>query len=170
MCWEQLAYYPAYEVSDSGVVRRRLECPGSGPYGKAGRVLRQHVNHNGYLRVILWDGTKTRWRPVHRLVLETFVGQCPHGMQANHRDCNKTNNALNNLEYLTPKANTQHAAQNGKRAHLVGERHHKATLTDKQVAEIRARTGKGQQRTTAAEFGCSQSTVWRIQHQVTRCV
>lgn len=48
-----------------------------------------------------------------------------------------------------------------------GEDHPLVTLTDKEVAEIRER-GFINQRATAAEFGVSQSTVWRIAHGVTR--
>ena len=43
---------------------------------------------------------------VHRLVMEAFVGQSD--LQVNHKDFNKINNKLDNLEYTTPKENITH--------------------------------------------------------------
>ena len=48
----------------------------------------------------------------------TFIGQYPKGKQINHKDTNKQNNRLDNLEYCTPKENTQHAYDNGLRDYV----------------------------------------------------
>lgn len=47
---------------------------------------------------------------VHRLVALTFLGSCPRGAVVNHKDLNKLNNHLSNLEYVSKKRNAQHAA------------------------------------------------------------
>lgn len=43
---------------------------------------------------------------VHRLVLESFVGPCPPGRQCHHKDSNRLNDCLGNLEWVTPYVNT----------------------------------------------------------------
>jgi len=50
---------------------------------------------------------------VHRIVWETFVGEIPEGLQINHKDGNKLNNHLSNLEVVTPKENMRHAVRTG---------------------------------------------------------
>ena len=62
-----------------------------------------------YLRVGLGRGCK---KYVHRLVADAFIGPCPAGKQINHKDGNPQNNSINNLEYVTPKENIEHAIEN----------------------------------------------------------
>ena len=52
----------------------------------------------------LWDGRGYKTRLVHRLVLETFVGAAPAGMEGCHNDGNRFNKRLENLRWDTPKA------------------------------------------------------------------
>lgn len=49
---------------------------------------------------------------VHRLVWEAFVGPIPEGLQINHKDENKSNNSLKNLEVMTPKENVNYGTRN----------------------------------------------------------
>lgn len=59
-------------------------------------------NKYGYLRVKI--GGKTR--SVHSLVLDTFAGQCPEGMVIDHKDRDRSNNALFNLHYVSLSENS----------------------------------------------------------------
>lgn len=52
---------------------------------------------NGYICVSLCKDGKVYSKYVHRLVLETFVGPCPDGLECCHKDGNKSNNDLSNL-------------------------------------------------------------------------
>ena len=98
-----------YEVSDRGRVRRII---GKGnPHGL--RLLRTPVTSHGYPKVDLFGGGKRKTVAVHRLVAGVFLGQCPTGHDVNHRDCNKTNNHVSNLEYVTRSENAKHAYKNG---------------------------------------------------------
>jgi len=50
---------------------------------------------------------------VHRLIAETFLDNYSNELDVNHKDCNKTNNKLENLECVTKKENIEHARKNG---------------------------------------------------------
>lgn len=81
--------------------------------GKRGHVLKGKVTWDGYREVVLSDGNRRRNVRVHRLVAEEFIGECPSGMQVNHKDGDKLNNELSNLEYITGTANIHHAFTTG---------------------------------------------------------
>lgn len=72
-----------------------------------------HENHNGYLQVSLMTYSGRVFRKVHRLVMLTFsyFPNCEN-LQVNHKDTNKKNNYLYNLEWVTPKENIEHAIIN----------------------------------------------------------
>lgn len=63
------------------------------------------------------------WRYVHRLVYETFIGSIPDNYEINHKDGNKLNNSVDNLELLTHKDNIIHSYKVLKRTILRGEDH-----------------------------------------------
>ena len=92
--------YPAdrdYMVSDDGRVWsiRKSE------------YLHQHVEKSvGYVSVCL--SNPRRNIRVHRMVMRTYKGECPEGMEVHHRDEDKTNNDLNNLKYVTHAENMKH--------------------------------------------------------------
>jgi hypothetical protein len=98
-----------YEVSASGAVRS-LDLPvASGFSGQKiipGRVLRPQPRETGHLKVGLHRDGQT-WLYVHRLVLEAFVGACPDGHEACHRDGDPTNNRVGNLYWGTRSQNAQ---------------------------------------------------------------
>lgn len=90
-----------YEVSSLGRVKSLGTSRSHRP-----RILRQNLKHNGYLSVCLYRGDcRQRRRMVHRLVLTTFVGECPDEHQACHRDGNGSNNHLLNLYWGTRSQN-----------------------------------------------------------------
>lgn len=88
---------------------------------KKGRVLTKNnmkekctqINHGGYEKVALQIDKKSKLISVHRAVYESFKGPIPKGMQVNHKDGNKLNNNLDNLELCTPLENVRHAWDNG---------------------------------------------------------
>lgn len=73
---------------------------------------------------------------LHRLVVETWLGEIPKGMQVNHIDGNRQNNSVRNLEICTPSQNTQHAFDNKLIVPYKGEEHYASTLSDEQVIQI----------------------------------
>ncbi len=96
---------------------------------------------------------------VHHLVLETFVGPCPDGMESCHRDDDPTNNWVDNLRWDTRQANVNDKMRNGH--HRCGERTYNAKLTEEQVISIRRRASEGEsKKSLAAEFGVKLSTIY----------
>lgn len=104
-----------YEVSSFGRVRsiaREVMTKRGFKQKVPGRVLRPGIAR-GYERVVLQKGGMRHDVAVHRLVLETFVGPCPDGMEACHGDDNRRNNLLMNLRWDTKSANCQDRTRNG---------------------------------------------------------
>lgn len=140
--WKVIPGYPDYEVSDQGRVRSwkrwnghsvpRLLTP-SALSTASGRTL-------PYLRVSLTSSTRVRVRYVHSLVLESFVGACPAGMEARHLDGDCQNNTLNNLQWGLPKANYSDRRLHG--TDNTGNKNGRAILSEEDVKNIRRRYKK----------------------------
>ena len=95
---------------------------------------------------------------VHRLVTLAFTGAPPDGLVVNHRDGDKQNNTVANLEYVTPSENETHAVRWGLRASH--ERHGSAKLTDDKVAECRRRAAGGETyRSIAQDMPVHETTI-----------
>ena len=79
---------------------------------KAGYISCGHSRADGYLSTLIKLDSSTRYQVelVHRLVAASFVGlpPSPEHSQVNHKDGNKSNNAKENLEYVTPAENLAH--------------------------------------------------------------
>lgn len=116
-----------YFITDTGELYRK-EC------GKLTQLKGCNPkNEKGYIRSTLATDTGgIKKFSVHRLVMNEFVG--PSELEVNHKDGNKTNNALSNLEYVTGDENKHHAAVTG--LYLSCEDSPNATLTNAQVHEI----------------------------------
>ena len=104
-----------------------------------GRVINKLTNHTlspqpngkGYLRVSI--GKKLYF--VHRLVAMQYIPNPNNYEQVNHKDGDKTNNSVENLEWVTNQGNRTHAVANG--LHLQGEQCSWAKLTAENVKFIR---------------------------------
>lgn len=146
-----------YEASENGEIRN-----------KSTKVIRKaRVNRLGYLQMNFSrnDGTKrTVTKLVHKLVAETFIPNPNHYPQINHKDGNKQNNAINNLEWCTSSENTRHAHRTGLASVYRGSEHINAKLTGNQIKEIREQYARGRisQDKIAAAYNVSQTTVGRI--------
>ena len=70
---------------------------------------------DGYLKVRLYKNKGYGTFFVHRLVAETFIKKVPNKIIINHKDGNKSNNRVNNLEWCTQKENVNHAYKIGRK-------------------------------------------------------
>jgi predicted XRE-type DNA-binding protein len=123
------------------------------------RKMKPSVNAKGYLYLNLRRDGRSHTSKVHRIILETFVGPCPAGMECRHIDGNPANNRLDNLQWGTDAENKDDRKRHGH--DYAGEDHPMVKLTEDQVGEIRAlyATGRVLQRDIAERFGISLPNV-----------
>lgn len=93
-----------YLVSSLGRVLSLPKCQHNAPL-----ILKP--KNDGYLRVTLFKDKKHRAYPVHRLVAEAFIPNTRGCPQVNHIDEDKTNNRVDNLEWVTVKENANHGTR-----------------------------------------------------------
>lgn len=155
-----------YEVSSDGLVRgldRYVPGRISGTKRFArGKILTAVEDGYGYPFVVLnMNGTK-KTKKVHQLVAETFIGR-EKGKQVNHKDGNKQNNCVGNLEYMTAKENTWHSIEVlGNRRDC--ENHWHSKITQKQVDKMRRMyaTGEYTQNQLSKIFGIHRGQISKI--------
>ena len=92
-----------YEVSNLGRVRNK----------KTKRIKKEYLGNCGYKTVALSNYGKKYIKLIHKLVIDSFIGNEDKTLTVNHKDHNKMNNELDNLEYMTHKENIQDAWKNG---------------------------------------------------------
>lgn len=151
--WKPIPNNEDYVISNYGRIKRVKKL---GINGIVGRILKYSTtSNNEYIKVYLRStgGQRRKFR-VHRLVLETFVGPHKVGFEANHKDGNKQNNYVGNLEWVSHSENIKHAYD---------IRSLKRKLTWDQVCTIRSRSNENQV-LLAREFGISPNTVYDILH------
>jgi hypothetical protein len=103
---------------------------------KRNKYLKPVKFKNGYLIVSLCLANgKIKQYLIHRLVAIAFINNPLNLPQVNHIDSNRENNSLDNLEWVTPKDNTQHKIDMGRGQY--GEAIGTSVLTESQVLEIR---------------------------------
>lgn len=76
------------------------------------RKICQWVDNVGYYQCNLYKDKKRYFKRVHRLVAETFIDNPQNLPEVNHKDGNKLNNNIINLEWATNSDNTQHGYDN----------------------------------------------------------
>lgn len=107
--WRSLPGYEGYyEVSSAGDVRslNRVVIRSDGHRRTIpSKVLTKKLARNGYYYVSLCRGAVHQTRPIHRLVLEAFIGPRPPKLLCCHNDGNKLNNHIENLRWDTAKSN-----------------------------------------------------------------
>lgn len=148
-----------YSISNFGRVRREMTHRNT----IAGNILIPGFDKGGYLKVSLKNGKNKGTFTIHRLVSTHFIGLRPNGFVVNHKDCDKTNNHISNLEYVTSKENTFHAMKNNRLKFFKGSRHGQAKLNEKIVVVIHKMLASGiSQEKIAKEHRVDPSVISRI--------
>ena len=101
--WKVIPSNTRYEASDDGYIRN----------AKTKYVLKMRIDRDGYLRVTLCQGrgNNKSVRPVHRLIAEAFIENEKDYPQINHKDENKLNNHVSNLEWCDAAYNNSYGTR-----------------------------------------------------------
>ena len=160
--WKPVPFPPFdeyYEVSTLGRLRVLKGRQGT----KAGKILKATVRKTGHCQYVFKaPGIKPLPMLLHRVVALAHIPN-PDGLaEVNHRDGDKSNNGVDNLEWMTRQENMKHAYENG--LMHVGTQNHATKLTDDQIREIRRRVLEGgeSRHQMAKEFGIGVSHCSRI--------
>ena len=108
-----VGYEGQYEVSDHGQVRSMDRINFRGRRTR-GRTLKTGKKMSGHLLVALCRNNAKTTKYVHSIVLESFLGPRPDGMEACHNDGNPGNNNVSNLRWDTRSANTHDQVRHGR--------------------------------------------------------
>ena len=113
--WKALPGGPGVEVSTLGRVRTldKMVWNGKGTWLMKGRILKQRYNRNGYMRVGITIDRKWTMKLVHRLVAQTFIPNSDNLPQVNHKNCNRADNRVSNLEWCDNSYNQRYREKFG---------------------------------------------------------
>lgn len=105
MDWKTIQGFSNYEISTEGQVRNK----------NTQYILKGRPSKNGYLQVSLKEDETQKFKNqyIHRLVAQQFLINEENKREVNHKDGNKTNNNLDNLEWVTSSENQKHRHQIG---------------------------------------------------------
>ena len=111
--WKDInGYEGLYQCSNHGRVRSLdryvFEHSGKRQFRK-GQFIKPRINKNGYLQLALNKNSKRKMIYVHVLVAQTFIENIDHKETVNHKDGNKLNNFINNLEWVSYSENNEHS-------------------------------------------------------------
>lgn len=114
-------YETLYEVSNTGKVRSLHK-------RNYMNIMPQRIDRGGYYTIKLNRKGKCSTVYVHRLLGFAFIKNPSNKPFINHKDCNKLNNFLDNLEWVTHSENVKHAYENKRKHANKGKMHHEAVM------------------------------------------
>jgi hypothetical protein len=160
--WKDIKDYEGlYMISNLGRIkslsRQRNESQPN--YITKEKILKPQKMGNGYLRVSLYKKKKCCNKAIHTLVAKAFIPNPLNLPEVNHKDGNKHNNNVTNLEWCTDSYNKLHAFKTGLMNAVKGENHGNHKLTDLQVKEIRELKGKLTQQKIADIYNVKQGII-----------
>lgn len=114
--WKTIEDFPDYEVSNLGRIKsstRYVNHNYGGIAIREARLKKIYINSVGYNAVGLMRDKKVNNVATHRLIAKAFIPNSENKPQVNHKDGNKLNNSLDNLEWVTSYENIWHGINTG---------------------------------------------------------
>jgi len=151
--WKEIDEYAGYQISSHG---RAISDSRKG----GGKILKNQLVRK-YMTILMTKNNKQKRFLIHRLVAKQFIKNEENKPFVNHKDGNKLNNHISNLEWVTRAENSAHAAANG--LYRSGEKNGRAKITEKDVLKIRKMRALGTKLTVIAKlFDLSIATTSHI--------
>lgn len=163
--WKKVeGYENIYEVSNHGNIQSIDHfVVGKKSRTQKGRVLSVSISTKGYHQVSLSLLGRRFHTGVHRLVAKAFLANPDNKEQVNHKDGNKSNNHVSNLEWATNQENIIHAYKNNLVKLNYGEKHHQCRFTNNQIKELKRKLANGVSGSSISkEYKISQAAVSQI--------
>lgn len=150
--------FPDYSITQDGRV-----------WSNRRRIWLRPVIRNNYLAVTFSVSSQRSTHNINRLVLETYVGPCPAGMETRHLNGIHTDNRLINLCWGTRNENRQDSTRLGASRGPKGEKHGASKLTEAKVKAIYylRNIAKFTLADLAWQFDVSPSNIWNICRGIT---
>ena len=140
---------------------------------KDGRVFNKHNkqlspvnNGKGYLILNINIDGKRRCKALHRMVAEAFIPNPFDLPEVNHKDANRKNNSIENLEWVTHGQNIKHSFDIQNRS-AKGSNNANATITEQVAVEICELLSKGLKASQIRNLGYPYTVVRRIKAKAT---
>lgn len=135
-----------YQISNLGRVKNTL----------SNIILKQSIAGRGYLKVALYSRGHGKQHYIHRLLAEAYLENHNSEPTVNHKDGDKTNNVLSNLEWLSYSENNKHAFLKGLKSNKSNSRPVECLKEGVVIARF-ASTREG-----ARKMGCFQSNIRKV--------
>lgn len=167
--WKDIPGYDGYyQVSSNGIAKslsRYVRCSNGALKQYKGKLLSPHISPFGYFAVDLYKNCIREKFFIHQLVALAFIKNPLNKLTVNHKDGNKLNNNIENLEWATSSEQLFHAYKYNliDRKKFQGENHSKSKLNEKQVREIKQKLAAGAPTYKLGQcFGVSDGLIWGI--------
>ena len=169
--WADCPIFPdRYEISSIGNIRSKSYLKqgrnrgGIFSFVTESKPIAKGMSHDGYYQVRLQAGREKVSRKIHRLVALAFIPVIEGKNCVNHKDSNRLNNSVDNLEWCTQQENVKHGYDSGSNSNAK-ERHPQAIYSDDIAKEVRELVAKGNKpKEVASMLGVNYSSVIKIKN------
>ena len=136
--WKEIAGFEGiYEVSDLG----RVKSLGNNKSRKE-KILKPQKECSGYLQIGLYKDGHVKMLKIHRLVAEAFIPNTQGFNTVNHKDEDKTNNTVSNLEWMSQKDNINYGTRNKRAGKAISKANINNPMLSKKVQMFDKSTGE----------------------------
>jgi hypothetical protein len=166
--WKDIAGFEGkYQISNLGNIKSLKRIKHRNKYGPIvvpEKILNPRVDNIGYKRLYIYgDGFKKR-DSIHRFVANAFIPNPENKPEVNHKNGIKTDNRVENLEWVTVSENRIHAFKNKLQVSLKGSQSPNSILTESDVLEIRKLWGtkKFLKKELASKYNVSRTSIYLV--------